>query len=74
MSILAYADDIVIFGKSKEELKNLLDVVGNWGRMWRMKFNCTKVIHFRKHSVPRTNYTFNLGGYKTDIIDNFEQK
>ena len=74
MSILAYADDIVVLGKSEEELQNILDVVGNWGKKWRMKFNCAKsnVIHFRKHSVPRTNFAFNLGGYEIDIVDNYK--
>jgi hypothetical protein len=48
ISILLYADDIVIIAESENELQTILDTVHEWCSNWRLKINRDKsnVIHF----------------------------
>ena len=50
LNILAYADDIVLFSDSPEELQAMLNLVSDWCRKWRLKINTdkTKIVQFRK--------------------------
>jgi hypothetical protein len=74
LSVLAYADDLVVLGESEEALQSILDTVSNWGKRWRMRFNNKKsnVIHFRKISTPKTNAKFRLGGCEIDTVTNYK--
>ena len=74
VSVLAYADDLVVLGESEAELQSILDTVSNWGRKWRMKFNSNKsnVIHFRKMSTPITNVKFSLGGSELKTVTDYK--
>ena len=47
--ILIYADDIVVFAKTEQELQCILDVIREWRRKWCVKFNGAKsnVVHCR---------------------------
>ncbi len=53
---LHFADDIVILAENKSQLQKLLDFVSTWCNNWKMKISRdkTKIVHFRKKSVPRT--------------------
>ena len=42
ISMLLYADDIVLFAKSRLELQVLLDVVCEYSRKWRFEVNSKK--------------------------------
>ena len=46
---LAYADDIMILSQIPEELQQLLNVMHDWCKKWRISINKdkTKVVHFR---------------------------
>ena len=57
MFLLLYADDIVIFANSAEELQHSLDSVGDYCRKWKLKVNVkrTKVIVFRKGGILSNN-------------------
>ena len=53
LSILLYADDIVLIASSENDLQKMLETTYNWGQNWGINFNCdkTKVIHFRKKQL-----------------------
>ncbi len=53
ISILAFADDIVIIAQNENELQDILHYVEKWCKKWRLKINVdkTNVVHFRgKHT------------------------
>ena len=67
VSCLIYADDIVLTSDSCEHLQDQLNSVYAWCNKWRLRGNMskTKIMHFRKSPVTRTNYKFMFGD--TDI-------
>ena len=62
LSILQYADDIVLMAPSVKNLQKMLNFVAEWCQKWRMAINIdkTKVVHFRNKCVNRTMYKFSL--------------
>ena len=42
ISILMYADDIVLVADNRKDLQKLMDIVTNWGKKWRCTYNKTK--------------------------------
>jgi len=74
VNILLYADDIVILSESEENLQKLIDIVLHWCNNWRMSVNCkkTKIVHFRKNSVNRTNYVFKYDSKQIDIAPHYK--
>lgn len=55
ISVLAYADDIVLLAESEQNLQKLVDILHRWCMKWRMKVNCekTKVMVFRRNRNTR---------------------
>ncbi len=72
--ILMYADDIVVFAKTEQELQCILDVTKEWGRKRRVKFNGSKskVVHFRKPNTPQTQYNFKIGHLPISVVDRYK--
>ena len=60
ISILVFADDIVLMAGSENELQIMLKHVEAWCQKWRLSVNNekTKVIHFRNKRRPRSNAQF----------------
>ena len=60
ISILFYADDIVLISESEEELQEMLSLVHSWCHEWKLNINVdkTKVVHFRNPSKPQANFNF----------------
>ncbi|VDI73582.1 Hypothetical predicted protein [Mytilus galloprovincialis] len=54
LSILLYADDIVLLAPDEESLQMMLNVVNNWCSKCRLSLNFekTKIIHFRCPATP----------------------
>ena len=50
LTILMYADDIVLLAENKADLQKLLDYVATWCKNWQLVLNDKKsqVVHFRK--------------------------
>ena len=50
MFMLLYADDIVFFGNSAEQLQDSLNLLSNYCKRWKLTVNInkTKVMVFRK--------------------------
>ena len=63
LSILLYADDIVLMSESEENLQKILDYCYKWCNKWMLKINEDKsnVVHFRKTRKPCTLFQFQCG-------------
>ena len=63
LSILLYADDVVLLAETEADLQIMLDVLYKWCIKWRLEINDTKtqVIHFRNPSKQRSNVQFYCG-------------
>ena len=73
MFLLLYADDIVIFADSAEELQKGLDVLHVYCQRWKLKINAqkTKVVIFRKGGARLGNLNFNFHGVPLEIVKSF---
>jgi len=60
---LMYADDIVIFSNTEQNLQSILDHADNWCKRWRVTINIqkSKVVHFRNVRRQRSNFEFKMG-------------
>ncbi len=74
ISILLYADDIVLISDSEIGLQRLLDKVYDWSLKWRIKFNVNKsnVMHIRQPHVNKTNFRFLLGKCVMSIVNQYK--
>ena len=70
LSILLYADDIVLIAPDEKSLQKMLDFIQRWCNKWRMAINAdkTQVVHFRRPSVPRTKVNFLFGEDSLTIV------
>ena len=73
MNMLLYADDIVIFANSAEELQQSLDVLLNYCK-WKLTVNVskTKVMVFRKGGMLPRNMAFFYNGERLEIVKEFK--
>ena len=55
-------------------MQNMLDIVYEWCRKWRLEVNCskTKVMHFRKKNLCRSQYVFRLGETPLNYEDHYK--
>lgn len=62
LSILLYADDIVLMAENEFNLQKMLDIMGSWCRKWRISINNekTQIVHFRKKGKPKSPYLFSF--------------
>ena len=74
VNCLLYADDLALISDSEEHMQELLNVVSSWSRKWRIKFNQakSKVVHFRKSIVPRSNFMFQLCSENIEIVEQYK--
>ena len=63
ISILRYANDIVLMADSEDDLQKMLDTLNNWTTLWHLEVNLdkAKVMHCRKQSTKVTDRNFQLG-------------
>ena len=71
--LLLYADDIVLFAKTAEELQKSLDILEAYCDRWKLTVNKskTKIVIFRKGGRLPANLQFNYKGSKIDIVNKF---
>jgi hypothetical protein len=74
ISILLYADDIVIIAETEEALQCMLNELDMWCKHWQMNINRdkTQVIHFRPKRKKQTNFLFRIGNLKLDIVSKYK--
>ena len=58
--MLLYADDIVLFANSPDELQEGLDLLFNYCKRWKLKINVakTKIMVFRRGGILPRNLVF----------------
>ncbi|XP_053394824.1 uncharacterized protein LOC123524463 [Mercenaria mercenaria] len=74
VSMLLYADDIVMFAKTKEDLQSMLNVLHNWCKRWRVLINTdkSKCMHFRKGRTAQTDQIFTVGGNVLEMVETYK--
>lgn len=74
LTVLAYADDLVILTDSEEKMQHLLNVLTSWCKQWRLSINNTKsgVVHFRHSRSARTEYNFELAGKPVEVLTEYK--
>lgn len=63
LSLLLYADDIVLLGNNKEDLQTLLHICASYACRWRFEYNHAKcaLLHFSCNSSPLPTSVLLLG-------------
>ena len=74
LSILLYADDIVLMAPTPEKLQIMLDTVAKWCRKWGMQINInkTQILHVRNPQRPRSSFSVNCGGSALAYTDTYK--
>ena len=74
VSVLAYADDIVLIGSTSMELERMLQKLSEWCIKWRVSVNVskTKIVHFRKQGTPCVEYDFCFQNSRLDIVKEYK--
>ena len=72
--MLLYADDIVLFSNSPEELQEGLNLLSNYCKRWKLKINIskTKVMVFRRGGMLPRNLVFYYEGEPLEIVSKFK--
>lgn len=73
ISILLYADDLVLLAETQHDLQCLLNALNDWCKRNDMTVNIDKsnVVHFRRPSVPKTDFVFKCGDNTLKIVDKY---
>ena len=74
VSILLYADGMVLIAGSEHDLHCMIDNMNNWIREWRLRVNLrkTKIVHFRPKRKGRTRFEFKYNDSVIEIIDSYK--
>ncbi len=76
VSVLAFADDIVLLAENPEDLQKLIRIVYKWSSKWRFIINPEKsqIVHYRNAPKARTSYDFKLheNGPNLQIVDSYK--
>ena len=71
--LLLYAYDIVLFGKTPEELQKSLNILEKYCDRWKLTVNTakTKILVFRKGGRLSSNLQFTYIGNNIEIVSKF---
>ena len=74
LSVLCYADDIVILCDSEEKLQSMLNHVAEWCSKWCLKVNTnkSKVMHVRSKRLLRTEKDLVLGNELLNVVNDYK--
>ena len=74
LNCLMYADDLALIAENETDLQDMLNVLSNWCKKWRMTVNINKsaVIHFRKSRTPRTQFQFQYNSQAIKMVDRYK--
>ena len=72
--ILLYADDIVVFANTPEELQRGLNMLNEYCKRWKLTINIakTKILVFRKGGILPRNIPFTYNGAPLEIVKSFK--
>ena len=73
VSILLYADDIVLLSDSEKSLQSMLTYLNKWCMQWCLDIYVLKsnIIHFRPKKVPISQFVFKCGTHVIKTIDRY---
>ena len=73
ISVLAYADDLVLISPTQAGLQQLIIITNDWCQKWRLQVNTgkTKVMHVRKPEVCQTQYQFTYGDLTLEKVEQY---
>ena len=74
VSILLFADDIVLLASNAVDMQRMLNAVHNWGQKWRLCINeeKTKIVHYRQTTVNQLDVKFKCGTFDVLYTDNYK--
>ena len=74
LTVLAYADDLVLLADSEDKLQKLMDVLTHWCQKWRLSINNSKsgVVHFRRPRSKQTEVKFALAGNVVEVMAQYK--
>ena len=74
LSILLYADDIVLMAESDKDLQAMLNYVNQWCNKWKLSINGVKsqIIHFRKRRRTQTSFNFQIGKSELKVVQSYK--
>ena len=73
LTVLLYADDIIILADNENNMQDLLNGLHMWCKQWRMLINLekTQIIHFRPKNQTESNYNFKVGQTSLNTVQNY---
>ena len=74
VSILLYADDIVLISENEENLQYMLDFMCEWCYKWKLRLNIDKssVVLFRPKPHNRSDFRFHFGENQLITVDKYK--
>ena len=74
VSVLLYADDIVLLAEKEQDLQTLLDCTYQWCMKWKLKVNIekSKIMHFRSSRKRCTPYNFSFGQLELEKVPHYK--
>ena len=74
VSILMYADDIVLIAETENNLQKELDILGKFCSEWCLTCNTTKtqIVHFRDRRTKVTDFCFKLNGISLLVTSSYK--
>ena len=74
ISLLLYADDIVMVAYNGQDMQTILNKLHDWCKRWRVLINTekSKVMHFRRGRRKRTEFQFKVGDNILEITEKYK--
>ena len=74
LSILLYADDVVLLSDNAEHLQSMLDTLHTWCTKWKVFINKenSNIVHFRKVNSRQSTHNFKVGPLIIDYASQYE--
>jgi len=71
---LLYADDMVLFAETEQDLQTCLYTLEKWCKEWRVKVNTekSKIVHFRKARTLETEYDFTINNHVLEKVVDYK--
>ena len=74
VSILLYADDIVLLANNEFKLQSMLNYFDNWCRIWQTNYNVdkTKIMQFYSGHAKISNNVFIFGEHPLETVTEYK--
>ena len=74
VTVLAYADDLVLIAPTSAGMQQLLNIVKVWCTKWRLTVNKdkTKIMHVRPKRVEQSGYAFTYGEQSLSKVEKYK--